>query len=245
MDGLSRVVLCRYPVTFAGRTWLAYPLTLGRLATIEAYHLSKSVLPLDDAAKAIAKTKDPKLADRIRQRAMEATRKNPAFREMDSVQLDEFLASQEGVEFSAWICLDHNAEHRTAEASRRWVRKATQAELLGFIRSRDIASGIHLLANLDWPDEDSLRRPERRGRKTIVKKVTWKQLARDFGELGVMPADVADMTLYQIRLMTCERDLLGGIRKADPATAKTGGKPIIAVGNNGKGLDQLARMQKG
>lgn len=271
MEGLGRALGCPWPAKINGRTWLAEPLTLWRLGTIEHHLLNQRVLPHDRIGFLLAAAHDcPGMASGLRSKADRDLKADKTLRVVSDEEMDAFLRSGDGLAFTAWLCLLHHPEFRNLETVEKEFAAMKPGDLAEFMKGRDRASGIDQLAWLDWPDDRHLIRPERQGRSyRKLQRVPWRKIFRSMYEAMLGKPDYRDLTLYELRAICCdEKELDGSMGKAPahcpkcgvvvsgsgpcencgastaPATAKpTKGKRVITIGNDGKGLDELRRLQ--
>lgn len=232
MDGLFRCLTVPVGVTLAGRDFAIHPLTLAGFAQVELHLMAGRRSPIDDAAG------QPEC---VQQAAMDEVKADRSQRVIRLTDLYRWLDCREGLAFTGWLCLQCHgrAAFPTLTAAQRFFTSLTLAERLEFVRRRDMASGMDLLAGLDWPGSPS-------GETSTF--VNWKRIFRWFAEsFQWTPEQVGKLTLHQVRLYRAPENQLGGRARMSPAEAMAyvnRSKGSAAAGNLARTRDiARARMR--
>lgn len=255
MDGLSRACGSPAPVRLLGKTWLLEPLTLRRLGSIEAWLISHRDLPTDKLKIFQIEGMSQEIFDRLQEQAIDEIRSDPLLRIVTSDELHDYLWTEEGIQLSSFLCLKPNQPEvfGTLEATIEILNKSEQIELERLLKVRGMISGIDLLSQMDWRSNrfEKTGQTVSRGQEKY-EQMPWRRIFRKFAEERMSgPETWRDITLYELNMLTCgERDL-GGVQKVDNPVevqqlqreAGKEPKPVIVIGNNGKGVEEWKKMK--
>lgn len=254
MDGLSRAIGAGAPVTLAGKTYLSSPLSLEDIGVIEHTMLLERGSPVDDVLRECRGRPERLIVDML-DRAKREMKRNRFLRIVKVEEFEEYLSSDEGVDLTLWLCLRKN--HRGVEFledAKAIRKKASIEEVVNFGKVRNRISGIDVMCMLDWPDESESIRPEVAARRKMqeassYRVAPWRKNFRRLKEAGVAEADLRSLTFYQFRILTEDEEALGGVSRVDLSDLNTQTlkkeKPIIVIGKDGKGLEELKRLKEG
>lgn len=249
MDGLGRAIGAGSSVTLGESTYLMSPLTLGMIGTIENHLVAERVYSIDRIAELGRMMNDADLINAQMERAKRDLRKDRTSRIVTVGDLQDYLGEMSGVFFSAWLCLrpNHPRLFETLEDAQAIVTEASNEQIANFVRHRDIASGLHLISNLDWPEARSGRRNDDPFLKKKYRPIPWKSIFRKLAEArNFSKHEIYDLTLYEFNVHTADEADLGGIRRFDvedglPHATK---QKIVHIGKDGKGLKEWQYYQE-
>ena len=248
MDGLGRAIGAGSAVALNGKTYLIEPLTLRDIGRIENRIVATRVYPIDTLLEMANKLSDPKVVEGQIELAVKELRKDRTARIVTVEEFDKWLVTGEGIVFSGWLCLRKNhSQFDTLEDALGLFAKASSEEITAFVRHRDVISGIHLLAVLDWPENG------RRGKRADdpfenrkYRPIPWRAMIRKLAEARFFSKhDIEDWTLYEYNVQTMDENDLGGVRRMSAEDAEgVSRKKIVHIGPGGKGLDEWRRYQQ-
>lgn len=192
MHGLCRAVGAGIPYEFAGRTRVLYPMRLVDWGVCEHFLLCNNQPAIDFA---------------IHSRLTIGAQIRPALREackqknyLSYEDVSDFTDTPPGIALTAWLCFRGAFEFEECE---QWVRDHPR-EHSRFCRTRDQISAVDLMAHLDWPIAVG----------TDKEKTNWLTWLRGLSEVicpGMSPSEIGELTLYQLRMLTCEHKELEGV----------------------------------
>lgn len=256
MDGLSRCCGAPAPVRLEGNTYLMEPLTLRRLGCIEAHIIGQRVLPTDQLKNFEVEGISQELFDNVQRRAIDELRQDFLLRIITTDQLQEYLWTEEGIAFSVWITLFPNYPEKfsTLEKTALIVGASSKEEIETVLKLRGMISGIDLISQLDWRSwRDELLTASRQNgdREEKYEPMPWRKILRNLADARFnSPVDWRDLTLYELHMLTCQEHDLGGTQQVSGPEAQRiqrelgkKPKPIIVIGNEGKGLKEWAAMK--
>ncbi len=193
MHGLCRAIGAGIPCTINGRTRILHPMR------VSDWGMCEQVLLL---------SRQPAFEFAIQSRLEIGKSIKPALREickksnyLSFEDINEFIDSPHGVTLTMWMCFRGAFEYEECEL---WQQQASVSERSQFLRSRNQISSVDLLSRLDWPV--SL--------ETDDKRTNWMSVIRSVCEVscpGISPNRVGDLTLYQLRGLTCDYKELEGV----------------------------------
>lgn len=215
MEGLARAIGAGIPVALAGATYLLAPLTLGCFGIIEQLLLSRRETPIDLAVRMCERLKNrPEAQEIVLARAHKDMRRNRVINQVRQDVALDFIASTEGLELTAWLCLrkHHLALFETLEKSNRIVRAATEEEIKRFVRVRDQISSMHWFSIADWMSVAEDEEEDGPKKKPSNRLPPWQQWMKRVMEEypGLSKAQVEDWTLDQVRVAFTQIDKNGG-----------------------------------
>lgn len=193
MHGLCRAIGAGIPYEFAGRTRILHPLRLVDWGVCEQLLLAGHQDAFDFAiGSRLAIGKE------IRPALREACKKTNYLSFED---VSDFIDTEHGIVLTAWLCFRGAFEYQECEA---WFQNSKLQERIRFCRMRNQVSSVDLMAHLDWPlslETDN----------TKTNWMTWIRAASELICPGLSPQQVGELTLYQFRMLTCERKELDGV----------------------------------
>lgn len=215
MDGLSRAMAAGVDVCLAGRDWWLLPLTLARLGTCENHLLARRKTPLDRLLGALPHLggTPPDAQEYFLRRAYNETFASSAIGRIACKDLLAWLDTDEGIAFSAWLCLRSDTGRRlTLPRIGRILKRSTKEEIAELRWRRNMLSGLDLFTLLDWGKGDG---------KDDGTPIPWRRILRDFsGEPHhFTPRQVGNLTLYSLRIFRSDETAVGGTSKMSMAEA--------------------------
>ena len=190
MHGLCRAIGAGIPYEINGRTRILWPMRISDWGMCEQVLLLSRQPAFEFAIQsrlAIGKTIKPALR--------EICKRNNYLSFEDT---SDFIDTPHGIALTMWMCFRGKVEYEECET---WLQ--TASERSRFITSRKQISNEDLLSLLDWPI--SL--------ETDDKRMNWMSVIRRVCEEicpGISPNQIGDLTLYQLRGLTCEPKELEG-----------------------------------
>lgn len=192
MHGLCRAIGAGIPYEFCGRTRILHPMRLCDWGTCEQYLLSQRQDAFDFALESRLS-----IGKEIRQSLRETGKKRNYLSYED---VNDFTDTPPGIALTSWLCFRGAFEFEDCE---QWAQ-TNPREHSRFCRTRDQISSVDLIAHLDWPIS-----PGKDDTKT-----NWMSWIRGVSEVmapGMSPTEVGQLTLYQLRMLTCEAKELEGV----------------------------------
>lgn len=217
MDGLFRCA--SEPVLFraAGRLVPLRPLTLGVLASCEAYVMANRPNPADDVEEYADRLGlSAEQRDVMRWKAYDELKADKTLRFVTVSELNDWLATVEGVVHRAYWGLKDSGlkQFATPEAAEKSVTAAEPGWVAKLLKTSNMISGLDLMASMDWPDADEDERKE----PGKYKPMGWRRLYRKFAEAYFWDKDTVNkLTLYDLKTYTCDEKILGGTVKVSHA----------------------------
>lgn len=220
MDGLFRCAAPAVLFTAGGRLVPLKPMTVGVLAACESY----IVLARGNVADEVEDTADRlglsnEQRDQMRWKAYEELKADRTLRFVKVRDLADWMYTADGVIHTAYWCLKDSGlkAFTTPEGAEKQIVKEGPEWIKSFLRARDHASGIDLLSSMDWPDVEEKGRPDGKYRP-----ISWRLIYRKFADAYGWPPSVVDsLTLYDVKIYSCEEKELGGTMKVSHADLMT------------------------
>jgi len=223
MDGVCRCVGSAIDVKLARKTYLCEPLTIGKLGIIEHHLLAARKNPLEAVGDILEAQPNHRFASSLAEMAISDIRKNKDIRVVRIAEIQTWIRTSAGMAFSAWLCLK-TQRGMACEFLAALLASASVSERKECMRRLEIASGFDLLSSLDWPNSTGSK---------LLSYMPWKQTLRDFAEsIFWEPKRVADMTLWQFKIFTSDKDALGGLGQKSPSDLLA--LPGMTAGQKGK-----------
>lgn len=191
MHGLCRAIGAAVPYDINGMR-LLYPMRLCDWGVCENTILYPNTEAFDFAVQSRLT-----IGKEIRPALREACKQNNYLSFED---VNDFIDTPAGIVLTAWLCCRGSLTYEECE---QWVQGLTPERQRLFCRTRNYVSAVDLMATLDW--QPSLG--------TDGTKTNWPTWIRAVSELicpGMSPQQVGGLTLYQLRMLTCNHKELEG-----------------------------------
>jgi hypothetical protein len=219
MNGLARACGSPAPWSIKGRDVLVRPLTLGLVGVVENWILLRRPCPpfeVEPLASALDARGAHHRAGGIRERAFKSFKDRRDLRTVTPEQLLGFLHTPTGAALSAWLCVRPRLRKTVAGWAKLFF--ADQDAARSFVRARDMASGMDLLAHLDWRPAP---KPPAGKKAHEQRPVPWRVRLLEFAKGWNCPVQmIRGWTLYQLQAyLSDEKAFAGGTTTMTPAEA--------------------------
>lgn len=142
-NGLNRVAGSPVSIEIGDKTYIMEPLTLKDFGSLEAEYLSSKPNPLKQVAEAKPYLSEEDYEKLLTQAYKDAT----AVSKATSGEIAEWLDTQAGISFSAWLCMRKNHPELSREDVDEIIGAMSQEEMARVAERRDVASGTDELGN--------------------------------------------------------------------------------------------------
>lgn len=220
MNGLCRAVPSSSAIRLAGRSFTLTALRLVDMASAETLLVAQRdpIGPATDLVSLVGEA----LAGGHLLGAQQAVRRERHLREATLAEVLDWFTTPDGLAFALHRVLRTGSVQALASWEEGCVLVAhlDKGDYLLALRWLLAVSGLDYAGNLDWEAPPALRVGREQRSAEPARAIPWKRILRKCAlDFGWTPAQVGELTWWQLQVYLAEENQLGGITKMSPAEA--------------------------